>query len=414
MKFFHTSDWHLGNRLLGHSRSEEFRQFLNWLLEQMESEKPDALLISGDIFDTATPSESARELYCDFLSRADATGCRRIIVTAGNHDSAAQLEVTGPLLARYHSTLVARLTSKTAEDCLIPVTDAEGREKALICAVPYLRVGEVSLPAPADDEAARKSSYTRGIAAVYEAVGACAAAWKEANPGCPVIGMGHLCVTGIDKTASTRDIIGTDSSVNADIFPDVFDYTALGHIHKPSGEPDTRHRYCGSPLAMGMDEGAYEHKLLILETEGTRCRTRELPVPRFTQMVQRRCHSEEEVRRTAAELRELVRTEGHPLWLDMAYAGATPSVHAIRTLLTELLPEEEVPVTHVHPGDSAAPGERQAEPPETTLDNYSPLTLFERRMAEFAAEHPDLTDDKQADMRELFRSILAQLPDTTR
>lgn len=409
MKIFHTSDWHLGNTLLGYSRLKEFEDFLNWLLEQMEREKPDALLICGDVFDTPTPSDGARELYCDFLSRADATGCRHIIVTAGNHDSAAQLEVTRPLLERYNCTLVTRLTTASADTCLVPLKDAAGQEKALICAVPYLRVAEVSLPAPAEDEEARKSSYTRGIAAVYEAVGQHAEAWKANHPDCPVIGMGHLCVTGIDKTASTRDIIGTESSVNADIFPAAFDYTALGHIHKPSGAPDTRLRYCGSPLPMGMDEGRYGHKLLIIETEGCRCRTRALPVPRFVQMEQRPCSSEEDLRRTAAELRELVRTEGRPVWLELPYAGAVPTLSAVRTLMHELLTKDEMPVLHVRRDDKTpAHSERQAEAPETTLDNYTPLNLFERRMAEYAAEHPDLTPEKQAEMLEMFRTLLAE------
>lgn len=414
MKFFHTSDWHLGNRLLGQSRTAEFRQFLDWLLEQMEAERPDALLISGDIFDTGSPSEGARELYCDFLSRADATGCRRIIVAAGNHDSPSQLEVTSPLLKRYNSNLISRLRAKTAESCLIPITDENGEERALVCAVPFLRVSEVSLPSTEDDTEGRKTSYTRGIAAVYTAVGELAEAWKEAHPGCPVIGMGHLTVNGIDKTASTHDIVGTLSGVSADIFPAAFDYTALGHIHKPSGAADARARYSGSPLPMGMDEGQYEHSILIVETEGCRCRARALPVPRFTQMVQRRCGSEEDVRRLAAEVQEMVRTDGHPVWLELLYGGVTPSVSGVRALLSELLPEEVVPVRHVHRDpDAHTASAAHEEEPEVSLDQYSPQTLFERRLGEYAAEHPDLTEAQQQELRALFSGVLATLPADT-
>lgn len=409
MKIIHTSDWHLGNRLLGHSRQAEFEQFLDWLLTQLKEQQADALLISGDIFDNGTPGENARKLYCDFLSRADASGCRHIIITAGNHDSVAQLEVASPLMERYHCRIVTHLRHDTAAECLIPLTDAEGRECALVCAVPYLRVGDVALPAAAEDEEGRRTSYTRGIAALYAAVGELAAAWKAAHPGCPVIGMGHLSVAGVQATASTHDIVGTLSTVGADIFPAAFDYTALGHIHKPSADRSAKHQYCGSPLPMGMDEGSYEHKLLVVETQGTDCRVSELPVPSFTQMVLCRCDSEAELHVCAAELAARSREGAAPLWLEFVYTGGDMALSAVRNYLETALPESAVPCRLVRKEPRLHPAAALAETPaETTLQHYTPQNLFERRLAEYAAEHPELTEERQAELRRLFLSLLPQ------
>lgn len=411
MRIIHTSDWHLGNRLLGHSRQEEFQQFLDWLLEQMKEQRADVLLVSGDIFDTATPGETARQQYCDFLSRADQTGCKYVILTAGNHDSALQLDATNPLLERYHCNLVTRLTHENVATCLIPVASRDGKEQALVCAVPYLHVRDVALPAALDDEEGRRTAYPRGIAQLYEEVGKLAAAWKQEHPGCPIIGMGHLAVNGIDKTASTHDIVGTLSTVSADIFPEVFDYTALGHIHRPS-MADIRHRYCGSPLAMGMDEGTYQHNILLMETQGTDYSTIEIPVPAFTQMAQCRCASEKELHDCVQGLLEQYALHHRPIWLELTYAGADISMELVRTYLAEALPVDNGHHFYAVKDYGACAGlvcSNTGENADETLQDYSPKTLFERKFSEFLAEHPEIDTEQQEAVRELFLSLLPEI-----
>jgi exonuclease SbcD len=103
MKIIATSDWHLGNLFHGNDRLPEHKHFLIWLLEQIAEQKPDALLIAGDIFDNGNPSAAAQTVYYEFL--ADATQLcpnMQVIITAGNHDSASRLEAPRPLLTRYH------------------------------------------------------------------------------------------------------------------------------------------------------------------------------------------------------------------------------------------------------------------------------------------------------------------------
>ena len=95
--------------MLDNSRTEEFRDFTTWLLQLMREKQVDALLISGDIFDNSTPGDSTLELYHDFISKADETGCRYIIITGGNHDGIALLDSSGPLLKRHNTYMVSSL-----------------------------------------------------------------------------------------------------------------------------------------------------------------------------------------------------------------------------------------------------------------------------------------------------------------
>lgn len=92
MKIIITSDWHLGSTFHGTDRLPEQKHFLEWLLSQIESLKPEALLVAGDIFDNGNPSAAAQETYFEFLSKAT-TSCPGLqtVIIAGNHDSAMRL-----------------------------------------------------------------------------------------------------------------------------------------------------------------------------------------------------------------------------------------------------------------------------------------------------------------------------------
>ena len=91
MRILHTSDWHIGHRLYERSRVDEHRKFLEWLLEIIEEREIDALLIAGDIFDTALPSAESTDLYYQFLFRLYEETSASAVIIAGNHDSAIRL-----------------------------------------------------------------------------------------------------------------------------------------------------------------------------------------------------------------------------------------------------------------------------------------------------------------------------------
>jgi len=98
MKILHTADWHLGHRLHEQSQLEEQTLFLNWIENYIIEQKIDILLISGDIFDTGSPSNQSLEMYYNFLVKLTATTCKSIIITGGNHDSAGTLNAPKHIL----------------------------------------------------------------------------------------------------------------------------------------------------------------------------------------------------------------------------------------------------------------------------------------------------------------------------
>ncbi|OZB38591.1 MAG: exonuclease subunit SbcD, partial [Alishewanella sp. 34-51-39] len=93
MKILHTSDWHLGQNFYTKSRKAEHQAFLDWLLQQVTAQQIDAVIVAGDIFDTATPPSYAREMYNQFVVDMHKAGCN-LVVLGGNHDSVSVLNET--------------------------------------------------------------------------------------------------------------------------------------------------------------------------------------------------------------------------------------------------------------------------------------------------------------------------------
>ena len=107
VRFFHTSDWHLGQFFYNHSRHYEHEQFLTWLLEQIKQKQPHALLIAGDIFDVINPSSQAQKQLYQFLADAhERAPHMQTLMIAGNHDSGYRIEQVEPLLAKYNAKTV--------------------------------------------------------------------------------------------------------------------------------------------------------------------------------------------------------------------------------------------------------------------------------------------------------------------
>ena len=130
MRILHTSDWHLGQHFIGRSRANEHRAFLSWLIAQVNSQHIDAIIVAGDIFDTATPPSYARELYNQFIVDLQPSGCQ-LILLAGNHDAAAVLNESKNLL-HYLNTQVIVSSSETISEQLIVLHNRQ-QQPAAFC-----------------------------------------------------------------------------------------------------------------------------------------------------------------------------------------------------------------------------------------------------------------------------------------
>lgn len=413
MLILHTSDWHLGNRLMDHNRLAEHRAFFRWLLELTRKHQPDLLLVSGDIFDSSTPGDRAQELLCDFLSQADACGCGRIVLTAGNHDGVSTLRKIRPLLKRYHADLITDLRHENATDCRITLQDGEGKPCATLYAVPYLRPADVALAVPADaPREERESAYTRGIAALYARLADDAREQKKAHGG-PAIVMGHLSLVGARSTSSTRQLIGTLEGVGCGIFDPVFDYVALGHYHAPSSFEQGRIAYSGSPLALSVDEGEDSRRVLLvqIDEEGVK-EVQPVEVPRFALHVRLEANALQQLEELPAQLTARVEearaagAEAPELYLQVDYGGGDLTLHGLRERLDAI--QAQVGITAYRARlrrDATAAALAPSEEP-LPLSQFSPEELLLRRLRERQDDEAGITEERRERMLTLFRRSL--------
>lgn len=266
MKILHTADWHLGNTFHGHSRLDEHRHFLKWLLQTLREKQPDALLVTGDVFDSANPSAAAEELLYDFLLRAtlEVPGLQ-IVLTAGNHDSAGRLEAPAALLKTHNIYVRGTIhyTTKGEPDFdyyLLPLADRQTGQASCVCmALPYLRGGDY--PAGMTPEEGLRFFFSQLHARLR----------KSNYKGLPIVVAAHFYATGADickDEHSERLVVGGQDCVEADVVGQNVSYAALGHIHKAQqvrgGEATY---YAGSALPMSFSELNYKHGVQFVDID---------------------------------------------------------------------------------------------------------------------------------------------------
>ena len=246
MKLFHLSDLHLGKRLGEVSLLEEQAYILTQIIQLVDEEKPDAILIAGDVYDKSMPPAEAVTLLDDFLSRL----ARRqlpVFMISGNHDSPERLSF-GHRLMVGAGIYVAPVYRGQVEP--ITLTDAYGPVRFWL--LPFLKPAHVRRYYPE----AEISSYTDACRTAVEQM--------EINPGMRNVLLSHQFVTGAATCDSEEISVGGTDNVDAEIFAD-FDYVALGHIHGPQNIGSNRIRYCGTPLKYSFSEAGHYKSITVVE-----------------------------------------------------------------------------------------------------------------------------------------------------
>ncbi|TQF68099.1 exonuclease SbcCD subunit D C-terminal domain-containing protein [Pseudoalteromonas luteoviolacea] len=277
MKVVHTSDWHLGQQFYEHSRFAEHQAFLDWLCQELVQVEADLLIVSGDIYHTATPPAAAEQQLYTFIKHAKiALPNLHIVIVAGNHDSANRIETAKPLLYQFDTHVIGRFDKHKPEDVVKSLMTSSG--KINVIAMPFLRSADIS---HLDSD---ESGYGLAVEQAYQSAYACI---EDENLA--VIAMGHLHAKGGDISSdSERNItIGGFDSIHADVFGDVPDYVALGHLHKAQKVANNDCiRYCGTPMPMSFAERHYKHQVLLVEFEGSRVKSvSPRYVPRYKEII---------------------------------------------------------------------------------------------------------------------------------
>jgi len=288
LRIFHTADWHLGHHLHGVSRQLEHQQFLDWLLAELHNKHADALIVAGDIFDSANPSSAAQSQLYDFLVKAKIRLPNlNIVLVGGNHDSASRLDAPSPILNALGVAVVGGLSRDTQgniewDRLLVPLTNAAGDVKAWCGAMPFLR--NADLPSSSEQDS---DPLISGIKTLYAEL--FAQLQQKASSSESLILTGHCyMVNGAVSELSERKILGGNQhALPVELFPDDIAYVALGHLHLAQKVGANEHiRYSGSPIPLSFDETNYLHQVVQVDVRaGQPVATVAVKIPRSVQLL---------------------------------------------------------------------------------------------------------------------------------
>lgn len=250
MKLFHLSDLHIGKRVNEFSMIEDQKYILEKILDLAEEEKPEGIILAGDIYDKQIPSAEAVQVFDSFITKL-AEKKFPVFIISGNHDSAERLAFGGKLLNSrgiYLSPVYDGTVTK------VPLKDKYGT--VWIHLLPFIRPSIVRHIFESEAD-----SVTNTQSAVRTVI-----QHMEIDPADRNILVAHQFVTGASRCESEDIQVGGLDNIDAAVF-EPFDYTALGHIHSPQNVGNGMVRYCGTPLKYSFSEADQEKSITVVELE---------------------------------------------------------------------------------------------------------------------------------------------------
>ncbi|PCD81384.1 exonuclease sbcCD subunit D [Lysinibacillus fusiformis] len=257
MKIFHTADWHLGKLVQGVYMTEDQQYILQQFIQAIDEEKPDVIIIAGDLYDRSMPPIEAVNLLNDILAKIVLEKKIPVLAVAGNHDSAGRLNFGSRLMRDSGLYIKGQFTKDPAP---IIINDSHGEVHFHL--VPFAE--PTTIRSIFEEEAIR--SHHDAMQKIIEHI----TAGMDTNKR--NIFVGHAFVTKYgEEEANTSDSerplsIGGSDCVNAALFKP-FHYTALGHLHKAHFVLNETIRYAGSPLKYSLSEHLHEKGFLIVDLD---------------------------------------------------------------------------------------------------------------------------------------------------
>lgn len=250
MKFMHLSDLHLGKRLNEFSLLEDQDHILSQILKIAAEEKPDGVLIAGDVYDKSIPSTEAVKLFDRFLTELSGMHTK-VFIISGNHDSAERMAFGAGLMERSGVFI-----SRTYDGKVAPVSLEDTYGRVDLYLLPFIKEAHVRNLYPEETIASCTDAMQVAIRKM------------EVDPANRNILVAHQYITGAERSESEIMPVGGADNVDASVF-DAFHYVALGHLHKRQtigGE--NRIHYCGTPLKYSFSEMNDEKSVTIVEMDG--------------------------------------------------------------------------------------------------------------------------------------------------
>ena len=262
MKFFHLSDLHIGLKLMNRDLREDQEYILDEITELARRERPDAVVIAGDIYDKAVPSAEAVEVFDRFLvGLTEAVPDAVIMMISGNHDSAPRVNCFRKVLSGQNIYMVGQ-PPRTESEYIEKVTLNDGYGKVNFYLLPFVKPSMVK-QITGTDKNGNNLSYNETLHRLIDR--------ETINQNKRNVLVSHqfYLPTGkkaeeIERMDSEMRTVGNIDEVSADVLEN-FDYAALGHIHKPMKVGSEFYRYCGTPLACSVSEAGQNKGIIMVD-----------------------------------------------------------------------------------------------------------------------------------------------------
>lgn len=260
MKIFHLSDLHIGFKLVNRDMREDQEYIFRQIADYAAKEQPDAVIIAGDIYDRAVPSAEAVELFDAFVTwLSEAVPEAAIMMISGNHDSAPRINCYRSVLSR-QNIYVAGIPPVTPDEYMEKVVLKDEYGSVNFYLLPFVKPSVVAGIVRKEDEEGLSYDETLRRIIAREDV-------KEAERNIIVSHQFYLPVgkkaDDIERMDSEIKSVGNIDAVYADVL-DLFDYAALGHIHKPMKAGSDTKRYPGTPLACSVSEEEQQKGIIVI------------------------------------------------------------------------------------------------------------------------------------------------------
>ncbi len=246
MKFIHLSDLHIGKRVNEFSMLEDQEYILKEIISIIDQEKPDSIIIAGDVYDKSAPSTEAVCLFDDFLFELSKRNLK-VFIISGNHDSPERIAFGRRLIDKSGIYI-----SPVYDGVITPISLNDSYGELNIYSLPFIKPINVRRFYP--DE--KIESYTDAVDVAIKNMNIDE---KKRN-----VLITHQFVTGALRSESEDISVGGSDNVDVSVFGQ-FDYVALGHIHRPQKIVRDTVRYCGTPLKYSISEATHDKSVTMVE-----------------------------------------------------------------------------------------------------------------------------------------------------
>lgn len=381
MKLFHLSDLHIGKQLHHYNMGSEQRAILLKIVETAREQRPDVIILAGDIYDSPVPSAEAVSILDDFLSAlCEIEPQITILMIAGNHDSAKRLDFASSILAK-HNVYIAGLPPMQPEEHMSRVTLCDSYGEVDFYLLPFVKPAYVRNLF--DEEGV---SYDRAVRGLIERE-----TIDESRRNVIVSHQFYTAGSSAPRTCESEvRLVGGIENVDVSVLAP-FEYAALGHIHRPQKMGKDIYRYCGTPLQYSVSEAGERKSITVVElgAKGSEPKIEEIPLVPLR-----------EVRKLSGTLEEILAMAAQEVCHDFVSITLTDEIEAYQ-------PKERLEERFDHILEIRVDNARTRKLLELTGEEQELLDPYEAFCAFFSEMNGrEMTEQEDALMRQVIAEEL--------